>query len=205
MKENKKNVLIVGASSSLGPLIIEKFLAENYSVIATYNNKPSDNKSDDRITSLEVDLLSENSLKKNFEIEINNFSEINLVIFLSGILPGLSLEDYNYKLMKKVMGVNFIGQAETGETITVKSTGLVYRSYLEADQLVISLMKILSESEPLCPIYNVGSDKSITLHELAETIAKKHGVGWQHNITNQEVVIDRYVPNIDKLKALLSR
>lgn len=112
MKENKKNVLIVGASSSLGPLIIEKFLAENYSVIATYNSKPSNNKSDDRITSLEVDLLSEDSLTKNFEIEINSFSEINLVIFLSGILPGLSLEDYNYKLMKKVMGVNFIGQAE---------------------------------------------------------------------------------------------
>lgn len=100
---------------------------------------------------------------------------------------------------------NFIGQAETGETITVKSTGLVYRSYLEADQLVISLMKILPESEPLCPIYNVGSDKSITLHELAETIAKKHGVGWQHNITHQDRVIDRYVPNINKLKALLSR
>ena len=66
-------------------------------------------------------------------------------------------------------------------------------------------MKILQVSNPDCPIYNVGSDKSITLHELAETIAKKYKVDWQHNITNLNNVIDRYVPNINKLKKLLSK
>jgi len=112
MKENKKNALIIGASSSLGPLIIEKFLANNYSVLATYNKNSIQYTSDNRFTSVEVDLLSENSIEKFFEIDINSFGEINAVIFLSGILPGFSLENYNYSLMKKVMGVNFIGQAE---------------------------------------------------------------------------------------------
>ena len=38
---------------------------------------------------------------------------------------------------------NFLGQAEKGETVTVKTEGIVYRSYLNADELVISLFKIL--------------------------------------------------------------
>jgi dTDP-glucose 4,6-dehydratase len=100
---------------------------------------------------------------------------------------------------------NFIAQAEKGETITVNANGVVYRSYLEADDLVISLFKILFESGQDCPIYNVGSDQSISLHELAETIANKYGVKSKHNILDQDNIIDRYVPNIDKLKALLNR
>ncbi len=97
---------------------------------------------------------------------------------------------------------NFLGQAEKGETVTVKTKGIVYRSYLSADELVISLFKILQISEIDCPIYNVGSDESRKLHEIAEEIAMEYGVDCSYNITNNNI-IDRYVPDITKLKKIL--
>jgi len=98
---------------------------------------------------------------------------------------------------------NFIGQAEKGETVKVKCDGIVYRSYLEADQLVINLLKILEHSSTICPIYNVGSDNQISLYDLAKTIAMKYGVGYEFENYNDSLIIDRYVPNIDKLKTIL--
>jgi dTDP-glucose 4,6-dehydratase len=100
---------------------------------------------------------------------------------------------------------NFIGQAERGEKIFVKASEIVYRSYLSADDLVLSLMKILEIASPDCPIFNVGSDRPVSIHDLAKFIAKKFNVDFQHNISDFENVIDRYVPNIDKLKELLNR
>ncbi len=97
---------------------------------------------------------------------------------------------------------NFIGQAERGETIIVKSNGIVYRSYLDADEMVKSLIKILINSTPLCPIFNVGSDRQISIHDLAYSIAQSFGVKVEINPLFIPTVIDRYVPNIDKLLTL---
>ena len=99
---------------------------------------------------------------------------------------------------------NFIGQAEKGETVTVNTNGIVYRSYLDADELVISLIKILQISSIDCPIYNVGSDESKKLHEIAEEIAIKYGVDCSYHITNNNI-IDRYVPDTNKLKSLYKK
>jgi nucleoside-diphosphate-sugar epimerase len=62
---------------------------------------------------------------------------------------------------------NFIGQAEKVEDIIVNATGLVCRSYMDADDLVESLIKVLLTSNFNCPIFNVGSDKQISLYDLA--------------------------------------
>lgn len=97
---------------------------------------------------------------------------------------------------------NFIGQAEKGENIIVKTNGIVYRSYLDADDLVISLMKILLLSSTTCPIFNVGSDSQISLYDLAKTIAMKYRVNCEFENYNDSVIIDRYVPNTDKLKKI---
>jgi dTDP-glucose 4,6-dehydratase len=97
---------------------------------------------------------------------------------------------------------NFIGQAERGETVTVKTNGIVYRSYMEADDLVISLFKILSISSPICPIYNIGSENEISLYDLAKIIANKYNVSYKFENYNDEIIIDRYVPSISKLKSL---
>jgi dTDP-glucose 4,6-dehydratase len=98
---------------------------------------------------------------------------------------------------------NFIGQGEKGENIIVKTKGIVYRSYLDSDELVISLMKILNVSSNYCPVYNVGSDNQISIYDLARSLSSKYSVDCEFLDYNDKVVIDRYVPNIDKLRTLL--
>ena len=95
---------------------------------------------------------------------------------------------------------NFIGQAEKGETVTVKTNGIVYRSYLDADDLVTGLMKILHLSSSSCPIFNVGSDRQISLYDLAKTLAIRYKVNCKFENYNDTLIIDRYVPNTDRLK-----
>jgi dTDP-glucose 4,6-dehydratase len=97
---------------------------------------------------------------------------------------------------------NFIGKAEKGEDIIVNTNGIVYRSYLDADELVISLIKILQVSSCECPIYNVGSDKAISINELAKAISVKYSVNYSCPNLNQNIIIDRYVPSVEKLRKL---
>ena len=96
---------------------------------------------------------------------------------------------------------NFIGAAERSEAIEVKANHRVVRSYMHADDLVDSLMKIALKSSPQCPIFNVGSDKAIEIRDLANQIGQQYNVPVNiAPITSDK--IDRYVPNIDKLKRL---
>lgn len=99
---------------------------------------------------------------------------------------------------------NFVGQAEKGQDIQINSKDIIYRSYMEADDLVKSLMSILTVSSNNCPIYNVGSDKPEPLHLVAEKIADRYGVNVIHKINHKSKIGDRYVPNTDKLKKLMN-
>ena len=74
---------------------------------------------------------------------------------------------------------------------------------MEADELVLSLINILQYSSPSCPIYNVGSDNQISLYDLAKNIAYKYSVTYKFENYNDKIIIDRYVPNIDKLKNVM--
>jgi nucleoside-diphosphate-sugar epimerase len=95
---------------------------------------------------------------------------------------------------------NFIGAAERSEAIEVKASHRVVRSYMHADDLVDSLMKIALQSSPQCPVFNVGSDKAIEIRDLANQIGQQYNVPVNiAPITSDK--IDRYVPNTDKLKS----
>jgi len=100
---------------------------------------------------------------------------------------------------------NFIGNAEKGQAVVVEAAGIVYRSYMEADYLVKSLLLIGNEASPACPIFNVGSDKQVSIYDLASKIAKKYSVPCEFKNLNEGIVIDRYVPNVDKLKKLFRK
>ena len=97
---------------------------------------------------------------------------------------------------------SFLESAKNGKDIIVNANHEVIRSYMHADNLVESLIKIALNSNPSCPIYNVGSDQAISIFDLAEEIAEKHDV----KVIKKEQIdydnVDRYVPNTDKLKRL---
>ena len=100
---------------------------------------------------------------------------------------------------------SFLKSAKKGRDIVVNANHEVIRSYMSADDLVDSLIEVVLTSDKSCPIYNLGSDVPISVFSLAQKIANKYNVNV---ITKNDVdfnIIDRYVPNIDKLKVLKSR
>ena len=70
------------------------------------------------------------------------------------------------------------------------------------DDLVHWLMTICHSANPLCPIYNVGSDQAVTIGDLAELVAQKFTVDISKPELSQKSV-DRYVPSITKAKEVL--
>lgn len=99
---------------------------------------------------------------------------------------------------------NFLNQAIQGNDIEIKAKNQVFRSYMHSDDLVESLIKIAKQASTECPIYNVGSDEEISLFDLANKLASLYNVNVIKHQNIDLNTIDRYVPNIDKLKHLLN-
>ncbi len=94
---------------------------------------------------------------------------------------------------------NFIRDALKGEPIRVRD-GSPYRSYLYAADLAIWLWTILFRGET-CHPYNVGSDREITIYQLAQTIASELGGSVQPIETSSvtpNVSPSRYVPCVQR-------
>ena len=97
---------------------------------------------------------------------------------------------------------NFIRDGLRGGPIQVKGDGTPYRSYLYAADLAIWLWTILFKGEP-CRPYNVGSDKVVSIAQLANQVAP-----WFQPIPS--VIIARqpqsgkvqeyYVPSVERCK-----
>ncbi|WGL60827.1 NAD(P)-dependent oxidoreductase [Pigmentibacter sp. JX0631] len=101
---------------------------------------------------------------------------------------------------------NFIKDVIEGKNIVIKSNIQVYRSYLYASDLAIWLWTILIKGNN-CEIYNVGSDKEISLIELANLILKVSKSNCKvlvNSSQNNLNLIDRYVPSIEKSNSSLN-
>jgi 3-oxoacyl-[acyl-carrier protein] reductase len=107
----KNNIVIIGADSSIGKAIISKFRSPTTRIIATYFIK-QDIGSEESIYPIKLDLTNKQSIDQ-FERNVKSIlPHINTAIFLSGILPGKNLEEYNEADIEKVMAINFTGQAK---------------------------------------------------------------------------------------------
>ena len=100
-----------------------------------------------------------------------------------------------------------ISEGLNKKVITINNSDNVYRGYLNTDDLVNWLMVILKNSNKNCPIFNVGSDKSINLVLLGKKIAKifnkKLKLKKLKKVKKNENENDYYVPSIKKAKKLL--
>jgi nucleoside-diphosphate-sugar epimerase len=94
---------------------------------------------------------------------------------------------------------NFINDGLNFRPININAKHKVYRSYMFADDLVEWLMTIAEKSRTSSPVYNVGSDQSILINELAQKISSIFGQNAPM-YSHESDYIDRYVPNIDKAK-----
>lgn len=99
---------------------------------------------------------------------------------------------------------SFLKSAKMGKDIIVNTDHEVIRSYMHADDLVNSLIKVALSSNSNCPTYNVGSDKPISIFLLAKKIALEFNVNVIKKKNINYNLIDRYVPNTNKLKTIIN-
>ena len=99
-----------------------------------------------------------------------------------------------------------INQAKNKNIKTIKLSDRkdVYRGYMDSNELIKWLFKILINSNKNFCIYNVGSDEAITIENLAELIGKKFNKKVLKRRGNKEKKIDYYVPSISKAKKKLN-
>ncbi|MBI3441815.1 MAG: NAD-dependent epimerase/dehydratase family protein [Proteobacteria bacterium] len=91
---------------------------------------------------------------------------------------------------------NFIHDAMQGKPVIVNGNGLPCRSYLYASDLTVWLWHMLVRAEPGKP-YNVGSDESVSIRDLAERISRVVGNGEFHVLGALDTGWNpgRYVPD----------
>jgi len=99
---------------------------------------------------------------------------------------------------------NFIRDAMAGRTITIEGTGKAMRSYLYAADLTVWLWTMLLRA-PAGAIYNVGSEESVSIAELAERIARLLGAPGVEILAQQDPGWNagRYVPSTEKIRTEL--
>jgi dTDP-glucose 4,6-dehydratase len=100
---------------------------------------------------------------------------------------------------------NFIRDGSRGCPIQVKGDGTSYRSYLYAADLVVWLWTILFKGNSGYA-YNVGSDQTLTISDLAYIVANNYNPPMVVHISKsaiQNKTVERYVPNIQRAKTEL--
>jgi nucleoside-diphosphate-sugar epimerase len=97
---------------------------------------------------------------------------------------------------------NFIRDALNGGPIVVKGDGTPRRSYLYAADLAIWLWTILFNGKN-CQAYNVGSDKDVSIAELADIVVRNSPGNIKVQIGKEPVPgvpPERYVPSVERAK-----
>ena len=97
---------------------------------------------------------------------------------------------------------NFMQNCIDGRSIVINGDGTPLRSYLYADDLVEWLFAILERGENGRP-YNVGSDRAVSIRELAETVRTVLGSKSEIVVKGAPVPGAKpsvYVPNIDRAR-----
>ena len=99
---------------------------------------------------------------------------------------------------------NFIVQALKGEDITVYGDGTQTRSFCYVEDLIESIMRIMSTSKEITGPINIGNPEEFTMNELAENVlklTKSNSKIVYHPLPKDDPRQRR--PNIDKAKKLL--
>ena len=98
---------------------------------------------------------------------------------------------------------NIIKNILEKKKIIIKANYKIYRSYMHSNDLIKWLIKILDYSNNKCPIYNVGSEKKVTICQIVKFLAKKYRLQFKIPEISLKKK-DIYIPNVYKAKKELN-
>lgn len=104
-------IVVVGASSSIGGAITARFRSQAARIITTYaSHAPAS--AEAQVDALHLDLREDASIDSFSQQLKVTLPRVDIAIFLAGLLPGKSLDEYGFSEIDEVMSVNFNGQAK---------------------------------------------------------------------------------------------
>jgi len=109
-----KTVVITGVSRGIGKALAQKFLAEGYSVIGTYQSGPVDY-SDNNLKAFPLDLTVDGSIKDFTEKLTSSGTRIDILINNAGALLDEDETHIMIDKLRKTLEVNLIGTANLTE------------------------------------------------------------------------------------------
>jgi 3-oxoacyl-[acyl-carrier protein] reductase len=133
-------------------------------VVATSHARPVDVE-DDGIVRADLDLSSEESIEHFVSTWIAPNAGVEIVIFLSGVLPGKALADYDDAEIDHVVAVNFSGQVKLLRRLL---------PFLAAPSHVLMMSSVSAERGSFDPVYSASKAALLGLVKaLATGLAPK--------------------------------
>ena len=195
-KHKKTKILFTSSGAVYGPRKIKTNMVESEQIKFSNIAKFTGYKKEYAKTKIIMERKFKNLAKRGFKISIVRlFSFIGKRIFLN----------------KNFAITNLIYQAKQKKNLPIKLNDNrdVFRGYMNSDDLIRWLLKIMVKSNKKCDVYNVGSDEAITIESLATIIAKKFNKNVFKSISkkmqmNKKKELDYYVPSIFKAERELN-
>lgn len=160
-----KRVVIVGASSSVGQLTTEKFIAHRAKVLASTHKNTLSQRDQSRAKEAYLDLTNNASIEKFSSAGAYYFGKIDILVILAAVLPGKKLDDYDEDLLNEVMTVNFTGQANLIRQL---------KPHFSENSLITLVSSISGLRGSYDPIYSSAKAAQIGLvKSLASSLAPK--------------------------------
>lgn len=105
----------------------------------------------------------------------------------------------------------FVEQAIAGDDLTVYDTGAQVRCFAHVAEVVDCVMKLMANAAAVGGIFNIGSDRPVSVIELAKEVIARVGNGAIKHVAYGEAYgknfedVDRRVPSVDKLKSTIGQ
>lgn len=105
----------------------------------------------------------------------------------------------------------FVEQALRGEDLTVYDTGEQVRCFGHVAEVVDCVMTLMETDAAVGGIFNIGSDRPVSMNELAGEVIARVGQGSVKHIAYGEAYganfedVDRRVPSVDKLRSVIGK
>ncbi len=198
---NKSHTLIIGGNTSLSVPILNTFIRNEHKVSASYYIGKPENP---LVNWIKLDCNSDKSIS-NFSLECKKIPSVKNLIFLTGILPGKTIQKYTYEEINRVINVNFNSIAKIVSSLT---------NHFETNSQILLMSSISGQRGSYDPIYaasksaviGLGKSLSQTLTPLTRTNIIAPGLIDQSTMFNEmQHERKKYHEQNNPLKMLLNK